>query len=316
MKTQFIADLRDGDMVNDYFLATRKDLRTQTNGGKFLGMVFRDRTGEIGGILWNNAESISNLFNAGDIVNVRGQVTSYQSRLQIRVESVLPLREHEYRQEDLVAMPQDTTDQLNQFKKLLGTIENKWLAQLVGLFLEDGDLMARFMGAAAGKKWHHAYPGGLVRHCNEIARLAMAACDVFPELDRDLLLAVVFLHDIGKLDEMSHELFVDYTDAGKLIGHLEIGVEMVRSRIARIEGFPELLRLHLLHCILSHHGELVNGSPVLPKTPEAFVLYHCDNLDAQVDAAFRIIEETRERRKDWSDFQPLINREIWNRPKE
>lgn len=311
MKKQFIATIQEGDAINDYFLAARKDLREQANGGKFLGMVFKDRSGEIGGILWNNAVSVARLFETGDVVNVRGTVTSYQDRLQIRVDQVLPLRESEYDTADLIDAPQDTAAHVDGLRALLATIKNEWLAALVASFLNDEAFVARFAQASAGKRWHHAHPGGLARHCHEMARIAHVVSELYPNMDRDLVLTGVFLHDVGKLEEMSQDLLVEYTTAGKLLGHLEIGCEMVRKRIDAIPDFPESLRIHLLHCILAHHGELVNGSPVVPKTLEAMVLYQCDNLDAQADAFTRVIRETRDRRMEWSDYLSLIDRQIW-----
>ena len=311
MKKQFVANLQEGDTVNDYFLATRKDLRQQSNGGKFLGMVFKDRTAEIGGILWNNAEAISRLFEVGDVVSVRGTVTSYQGRVQIRVEQVLPIRDNEYDRADLVAVPDGGAECKTRLLAKLETVADPWLKKLVSSFVDDADFMARFSAAAAGKKWHHAYPGGLLRHCCEVAQIALTVCEVFPNVNRDVLLTSAFLHDVGKLDEMSHDLFIDYTTPGKLLGHLAIGAQMVGRRMDGIDGFPQELRLQILHCILSHHGELVNGSPVVPKTIEAIVLYHCDNLDAQADAVTRVIEETRQKRQEWSDYLPLIERQVW-----
>lgn len=313
MKKQFVSTLQEGDTINDYFVALRRDLREQVSGGKFLGMVFKDRTGEIGGILWNNAQAVARLFEVGDVVNVRGTVTSYQDRLQIRVDQVLPLRRNEFRIEDLVDIPQDTGDRVTQLRTILEAVHSPWLRQLAGAFLDDAEFMDRFVVAAAGKKWHHAFPGGLVRHCLEMTRIAEVMCDLFPLLDRDLLLVAAFLHDIGKLEEMSHDLCVEYTTAGKLLGHLEIGADMARARMDAIEGFPPDLRMQVLHCILSHHGELANGSPVVPKTIEAVVLYHIDNLDAQTDAISRVIRETKEKHLEWSDYQPLIERQIWTK---
>lgn len=311
MKRQFVAQLQEGDSVNDYFVAVRKDLRDQSGGGKFLGMVFKDKTGEIGGILWSNAQSVARLFEIGDVVNVRGTVASHQDRLQIRVDQVLPLRESEYSIDDLVETAADSEENLQQFLKIFESIKNPWVKKLIDLFFSDSDFVTRYKSASAGKRWHHANPGGLVRHAYEMARLAQLMCEMFPQINRDVLLAGVFLHDIGKLEEMSQDLFVDYTTAGKLIGHLEIGVDMVRRKIDQIQGFPELLRLQLVHCILAHHGALENGSPVVPKTLEALVLYHCDNMDAQCDALIRIIQETREKHQEWSEFIPLINRQVW-----
>lgn len=311
MKKQFVNSLQEGDVVNDYFIAARKDLRDQANGNKFLGMVFKDKTGDVGGILWNNAQSVARLFEAGDVVNVRGVVTSYQERLQIRVDQVLPLREGEYKTNDLVDVPADISERWSQLRDILCSVTNQWLRQLIDTFLLDETFVGQFSTASAGKKWHHAQPGGLVRHCYEVSRIAMTMAELFPEIDRDLLLTVVFLHDVGKLREMSHDLFVDYTTEGKLIGHLQIGCDMIREKIDKIPEFPANLRLHILHCILAHHGEMVNGSPVVPKTLEAMVLYHADNLDAQADAVSRVIRETRERRQEWSEYLPLIDRQIW-----
>ena len=313
MKNQYVNTLQEGDYVNDYFVAVRKDLRSRQNGGKFLGMVFKDKTGDVGGIMWNNAVEVAKLFELGDVVNVRGKVNTYQNRLQIQVDQVLPLKESEYNVDDLVFTPENTREDLEQFRVLLDSVQNAWLKQLIDAFWKDEDFMARFTSAAAAKKWHHEYRGGLVRHCFEMARLAETMCELYPGLDRDVLLTSIFFHDLGKLDEMSHDLFTDYTDAGKLIGHLEIGAELILAKIRSIPDFPEKLRLELLHGILSHHGELANGSPVPPKTMEAIVLHHLDDLDAQTAAFDRIVRETRDKGQTWSDYQPLIERVIWTK---
>ncbi len=313
MKRQFVETLQEGDVVNDYFVATRKDLREQQKGGKFLGMVFKDRSGEIGGILWNNASSVAKLFEVGDVVNVRGTIVSYQDRLQVRVDQVLPMRKEEYSAADLIYEPEDTGQIVDKFRAILDTIQNDFLKRLVASILDDAGLMKRFTEAAAGKKWHHAYRGGLVQHCYEMARLALTMGELFPNLDKDVLLTGILVHDIGKLDEMSQDLFVDYTTVGKLLGHLSIGSDLVQRRIDGIPEFPETLRIQVLHCVLSHHGTLENGSPVLPKTLEALVLYHLDNLDAQADAFTRIVQETREKSQAWSEFIPLIDRQVWTK---
>ena len=144
-----------------------------------------------------------------------------------------------------------------------------------------------------------------------MGRIAETVCELFPLIDRDLLLAGVFLHDIGKLHELSQGMYVDYTTEGKLVGHLQIGCNMANRKMDAIEGFPENLRMEILHLILSHHSELELGSPVVPKTLEAVALAHIDNLDAQTDAFRRVIEETTGKRQEWSDYIALINRQIW-----
>ena len=311
MKHQFVNTLQEGDVLNDYFVATRKDLRSKQSGGKFLGMVFKDRTGEIGGILWNNAESVAELFELGNVVTVRGKITTYQGNLQVHVNQVTPLPEGEYDPDALVFVPDDTREDWNQFRAILETLKNPWLVKLRDAFLGDDTFVENFAKAAAAKKWHHAYRGGLVRHCYEMARIAETMCELFPAMDRDVLLMGILLHDAGKLDEMTQSLYVEYTTQGKLVGHIQMGVDMLHERIRTIPDFPEPLRLHLVHLILSHHGELEHGAPVLPKTLEAIVLHHIDNLDAQATAFSRVIQETRDKGQVWSEYLPLINRVIY-----
>lgn len=313
MKKQFVQDLQEGDIVNDYFVAVRKDLRDTQTGGKFLGLVFKDRTGEVGGVLWNNAQAISSLFELGDVVNVRGTVNSYQNRLQVRVDQVLPLKEDEYDTRDLVFVGGGGPEIMGKFTEALRTVKNPWLKKLIDAFLSDAEFVERFTKAAAGKRWHHAYQGGLVQHCYEMTRVAEVMCELFPNIDRDLLLAGILIHDVGKLEELRHDLFVDYTTAGKLVGHLQLGCIMVDQKIQQIEGFPESLKLQLFHLILSHHGEHQFGSPVVPKTVEAVVLYLIDNLDAQADAYTRVVDEAKSKRQEWSDYINLIDRQIWTK---
>ncbi|MBI2424552.1 MAG: HD domain-containing protein [Candidatus Hydrogenedentes bacterium] len=313
MKNQFVNKLSEGDYVNDVFIAARNDLRSKQDGGKFLGVVMRDRTGEIGGVMWNNAAETSRLFNVGDVVNVRGDVRSYQNRLQIHVESVTPLKDSEYDVADLVYTPDTIQEDLRLLRETLETVKDKYVRALFEIFWQDADFVARFTTAAAAKKWHHEYRGGLVRHCYEMARIADTMCELFPNLNRDILLAGVFLHDLGKLYEMSHDMVVDYTDEGKLLGHLHIGAEMAARNMGKIPGFPAKMRLELLHLILSHHGELQYGSPVVPKTLEGIVLHHIDNLDAQTAAISRVVRETAERGQAWSEYLPQIERVIWTK---
>ena len=313
MKNQYVNRLQEGDRINDYFVAARKDLRSKQDGGKFLGMVLKDKTGDIGGVMWNNAPETAKLFEVGDVVGIRGVVCVYQGRLQVRIEQVFPLNESDYSISDLVNKPENLTDIADKFDQIIRSLGNPFCKALCISFWDDEKFKESFSQAMAGKKWHHEYVGGLVHHCYEMARIAEIMCELYPELDRDVLLAAIFLHDVGKVYEMTHGLAADYTTEGKLLGHLQIGCTMVQRKIDGIPDFPEKLRLELLHCILSHHGELVNGSPVTPRTIEAIVLHHIDNLDAQTAAFSRIIRETREKGQEWSEYLPLIDRVIWTK---
>lgn len=311
MKNQFVNMLQEGDALNDYFVAARKDLRTKQDGGKFLGMVLKDKTGEIGAVLWNKAADVAGMFEVGDVVNIRGQVTSYQGRLQVRLEQVMPLHKNEYQLADLVNQPDNIKEIEERFTAVLESIEDPNCRALIDAFWQDSEFRTLFVHAAAAKKWHHEYSGGLVHHCYEMSCLAESMCSLYPELNRSVLLTAILLHDVGKLYEMTHDLAVDYTTEGKLLGHLQIGCEMVQRKIDAIPDFPDRLRLEILHCVLSHHGELANGSPITPRTIEAIVLHHIDNLDAQTAAFSRVIRETRDKGQEWSEYLPLIDRVIW-----
>ena len=308
---QFVEGLMEGQHVNECYLVAHKDLRTQQNGSWFVGVALRDRTGEIGGVLWNNAVETARLFEVKSVVRVTGQVKTYRGKLQITISTLTPAEEGEYDMEHLVQSAEGGRENAKKLRDILDTVENPWIKRLLDAFWNEPGFEEKFCRAAAAKKWHHEFPGGLARHCYEMARIALTLCELFPEIDRDVLLAGVFIHDIGKFQEMSQDLVVDYTDEGKLLGHLQIGCDMVQRKMAAIGEFPEKLRLQLLHCILSHHGEMQNGSPVTPRTIEAIALHHIDNLDAQTEAFSRIIRETRGRGQEWSEYLPLIDRIIW-----
>lgn len=311
MKRQFVADLTDGDVVNDYFVATRKDLRSSQNGNKFLGMVFRDKTGDIGGIHWTNPTGVAGGFEVGDVVNVKGRVQTYQERLQLKVDQVLPLSDGDFDTDDLAESLVDVSHVTDGYRALLGTIADPYLKQLMDSFLSDETFMKSFEDSAAGKRWHHGYRGGLLEHCYEMAQLVDGVCKVFPVLNRDVMLAATLLHDAGKLEELTQDLAFEYTDAGKLLGHIVMGVQMAEAKMRAIPGFPETTRLHLLHLIVSHHGTLDNGSPMIPKSREALVFSRIDDIGAQMNAWTRVIDETRQRKDKWSEFVPLINQQIW-----
>jgi 3'-5' exoribonuclease len=313
MKKQFVNVLQEGDVVNDYFVAVRKDLRNTQSGGKFLGLAFRDKSGEIGGVLWNNAEAIAARFDLGDVVNVRGTVSTYQSRLQLRVDQVLPLKEGDFDQADLMFVPGEADTGLQRFVEVLQTVHDPWLKRLVDAYLADAVFMEKFAGAAAGKRWHHAYPGGLAQHCYEMTRIADVMCELFPAINRELLLVGILAHDLGKTEELSQGLYIDYTTVGKLVGHLAIGLDMANEKMRAIDDFPDHLRIEIQHMILSHHATLEQGSPTVPKTLEAMVLALIDDLDAQTDAFNRVIDETRGKGQSWSEFLPIIERQIWTR---
>lgn len=312
MKYQYIADLHEGDQINDYFLLIRKDLREYPSGEKFLGFVLQDKTGEIGGILRENPIDVSQKLSVGDVVVVKGTVKLYKEQLQIQATTITTLSSEHYSIEDLL-IPQEPIEKYQkEFWEILDSISNKWLKKLIEKIRSDSEIIQEFMKIPAAKKWHHNLRGGLLRHCYEMMKIAEVICQLYPNINRDLLITLCFLHDLGKIEELSiSNAFTEYTDSGKLIGHLVQGAILVEKKIDEIEGFPEDLRLQIVHGILSHHGDTEKGSPVVPKTLEAIVLHHIDFLDSQTNAISRIEKDTLGKGERWSEYLPLLSRQIW-----
>jgi 3'-5' exoribonuclease len=202
--------------------------------------------------------------------------------------------------------------------ELTGLIDDMADPHLRGLlqdFFADPDFTAAFVRAPAAKRFHHAYMAGLLEHTLSVARAAGAVSALYPDLDRDLLLAGAVLHDVGKIKEYGLDLAGDFTDAGRLVGHLVMGVEMVAERVAARPDFPEQTALLLKHLLLSHHGEYELGSPKRPKILEALALNLIDDLDAKMNGLGGFIERHADPETGWTDFNRLMDRYFYRPPR-
>ncbi len=317
MPRKFLNEYKDGDAVDEVFLLAEKNLRANRNANLYLLAVLRDRTGTMSGLQWNATEQGVAAFHAGDYVRVRGKVQLYQGGMQMIVAGLKPVPPAEV---DLAEFqPQASADaaaHLARMRDILATIADADLAALVAAFFADEAFVAAFQEAPAGVKAHHAYRGGLVEHVLNIMEMAERIAPLFPKLDRDVLLAGVFLHDLGKTREMAYETSFLYTDEGQLLGHMLIGCEMLSAKIAEAERrtgrtFPPDLAWHLKHLILSHHGTAEFGSAKPPMTPEAVALHHLDSLDAKVHEFAKTIEEDPNGESRWTPFSPRLNRKLY-----
>ena len=310
---QGIAELSSGDRVDGQFLVARKELRDTRAGKKFLDLTLMDRTGRrVTARVWEEAVTIAEGFEQGDVVSVVGKAEVYREELQLRLDRVRAVPPEEA----------DPTEFLPRTKKDMKALEAR-LAEivksigephlrelLVGLF-RDAEFRKRFEAAPGAKTLHHAYVGGLCEHTVEVVELCEKVAEVFPELDRDLLVTAAVLHDIGKMEELSWGTAFDYTDAGKLVGHLVLGERLVRERAEKVEGFPEELKLRLSHMILSHHGTGEFGSPKAPMTAEAIALHHAEDLDAKVNMFLGEIGRAREQGRKWTERHFLLGRSLY-----
>lgn len=317
MSRRFVKELADGEVLEEVYLVADKQLRANRNGNLYIQMDLRDRTGVINARLWNSSDAQFRAFEPGDFLLVRGKVQMFQGALQVILSH---FEKHEPQKVELTDyLPHTEHDVGKLQEKLRGYLRrlgNPHLKALAECFFIDAELMRAFAQVPAGVRNHHAYVGGLLEHVTNMLDAADRLAPLYPGVDRDLFLMGIFLHDIGKTRELSCGRIFAYTDEGQLIGHIAIGVEMLTEKIAKAaeltgELFPKELVWRLKHMIVSHHGELAFGSPVLPMTPEAIALHHLDNLDAKVHTFVRDIREDRNAATAWTQFSPAINRRLY-----
>lgn len=297
-----ISEWKAGDSVTGFALVTKKERRQDRNGRDFIDLRLTDASGSIDGKIWGDSPALDAPFEAHDFVAVKGTVKSYRDRLQLTI--------HNCR----LATDDDTQRGFDKSKLVPSTLENvddlwRRLKELYDRELTDpflrqlaADTLATHGPALrehpAAKAIHHAYRGGLLEHVVSMAELACQVCRHYPEVRSDLVLVGVLFHDLGKLIEIGRMPVNEYTPEGRLVGHVVIGRDLLLARCAALEGFPEDLRLHLEHLVLSHQGLLEYGSPVEPSTAEAIVLHTIDNLDAK-------LAQLRQAAREGSGFQFL-----------
>jgi 3'-5' exoribonuclease len=312
MKSQYVNELKRGEVVKESFILSKKNIKEKKDGGAYAVLEFSDRSGSIEGIAWDNTVNSLNAVSTGDIVFVSGSVNEYNNRLQIVVDSV-------YRTADADIDPRDFLPQAEaDIKRVMSDIEtfraqikNRFLAKLLALFFEDDTFVEKFRTAPAAKRVHHAYIGGLAVHTLHVLQLLEHVPHVYPTVNAELLITAGILHDIGKIDEYAYSKKLDITTAGRMLGHIMIGYKTVADKIVTIPQFPEILKLKLLHMIVSHHGEFEWGSPKPPMFLEALILHFADNLDAKAEMMVDEVRKNREYGKDWSDYHTFLEREIF-----
>jgi 3'-5' exoribonuclease len=325
MKDIYVSDLMgfdEGKLFDGYFLVLGKQTRTTKQNKAYLNLTLGDKTGQIEARVWELADPrIAKDFDRGDVVKVRGSASRYEERTQLKVDQLRKAQASEADKLDM--LPATTRDVGELWRQLQATVEsltNPDLKRLLNALLGDVSLAQAYREAPAARQLHHAWLGGLLEHVVSLLGLADRVAAHYPLLDRDLLLTGVILHDIGKIRELEWQTGFDYTVEGVLLGHIQIGVDLVEKTIAGLPDFPPRLRTLVLHMILSHHGKLEFGSPKLPMIPEALVLNFVDDLDAKMQAMASEFEKSaREGRapdeltgKVWSlDQRQLLNTKAW-----
>jgi 3'-5' exoribonuclease len=308
LKKNFVNAIDAGQEIDDIFIAQEKQFAFKRDGDPYLTLRLVDSSGDIKGVAWDNVEALSKTFVAGDYVRIKGSAVEYRGALQLVVQGLNRLDPTEVNARDFLPTTERDVDQmLGRLIQISQTVENKHLSRLLSSFFEDKAFVDSFKTAPAAKKMHHAYLGGLLEHTLSIAVLIQAIADHYKGIDKDLLLTGGILHDIGKVHEFSYQTHIDYSDAGRLLNHIVIGVEMLEKKIATIDNFPEDIAIVLKHMIVSHHGTRDFGSPEPPKTLEAIILYYLDELDAKVTAV-RTFMEAEDPEAAWTSYHRVLER--------
>lgn len=312
-----ITELAAGAQTDQVFLATRKQLRPNRNGQLYLQVELADRSGSITGRMWNASDEDFEAFDEGDYVRVEGTVQLYTGALQIIFTAIGRVDPRSVDEGEFCVLSSADIARLTaELTQLLGGIRPGPVRDLVDEVLADDELMAVFKRSPAGVKQHHAYAGGLLEHVVNLLHLADTMAPRYPAVDRDLLLAGVLLHDIGKTLELESERGFSYTDAGQLLGHVLLGLELVDEKIGAIEdrtgqAFAAETAVRIKHMIASHHGEYAFGAPKLPMTLEAIALHHLDQLDARMAGTLQLMQNEAALDGGWTQYHANVGRKFF-----
>lgn len=317
MPRRYVKELLDQEQVDEIYRLNHKQFRPNRSGALYLQADVSDRSGTISALLWNAEEGKFRDLEAGDYVRVRGTAQLYQGMMQILAQQVSKARGVEVDESEFFPLAPKAVDKLIvQLSEHLRGLKDPHLKGLAECFLIDAEFMRKYSKAPAGIKNHHAYHGGLLEHVVSMMDAASALCKVYPQLNRDLLLMGVFLHDLGKIDELEYEKAFGYTDVGQMVGHVVMAVETLAEKVKQAEELsgeplPPATVLQLKHMIVSHHGEYEFGAPKLPMTLEALALYHIDNLDAKLHSFAQLIHDDPNVEGSFTLYQQNLGRKLY-----
>jgi len=314
---RFVNQLGERESIDQVFLVADKQLRANRNGNLYLQLRLNDKTGSLTGMLWNASDQLFNSVATGNYLRVQGTTQVYNGQMQMIITRIEPADQRQVEEEDFITVSSAEIDKLAaRLAELLRGVKNVHLRNLAECFLTDDEFMGKFTAAPAGIKNHHAYRGGLLAHVVSLMEACRAIAPLYPDLDGDLLLLGAFLHDAGKIDELTYDREFGYSDEGQLIGHVVMIISTVEDKVAeseRLAGekFPRELLLHLKHLIVSHHGEYEFGSPKLPMTLEAIALHLLDNLDAKLYSVAQILKEDMGGESAWTSYNQALGRKFY-----
>jgi len=310
MKQCFVSRLQPDQNITSHFLVCEKEIRSTREGKCYLRLELGDSTGRVEARMWDGFDQSAATFERDDFVKVQARVENYRNKIQLSIEKIRRAEENEVDAADFFPHTKDDVEQM--YAKLLdivASVADPWLRQLLESVIRDPDVVPRLKRAPAAKVMHHAYFGGLLEHVISLCGLCRVVLTHYPEADPDLLLTGAVLHDVGKLEELSYERSLGYTDQGQLLGHIMIEYEFVSRKIAAIDGFPDALKVLVLHMLIAHHGHYEFGSPKLPMFREALMLHYLDDLDSKM-AAVRSALDSDKGEGNWTAYNGALERRI------
>jgi 3'-5' exoribonuclease len=295
MKSPYVNELEPNKIITTSFLVQSKEIRQKKSGELYLSLMLGDRTGDVDAKMWDNVAEVADEFDRDDFVKVKGLTQVYHNRPQLTIHKLRRMDDSEIDFADYFpSSARDPEEMWVELRAVVADIGNPHLKALLEALLNDGDVAQRYRRAPAAKSIHHAYLGGLIEHVLSLCALAKLAAEHYAGVDRDLLLAGVVLHDIGKIYELNYERGISYSTDGQLIGHIDIAMRMVAEKLQGLPDFPPRLRSLVEHMILSHHGHLEFGSAKLPQFPEALLLHYLDDMDSKMESMRALIANDRQ----------------------
>ena len=309
-KSLYVSGLEPGPVpIIATFLVRSKEIRQKKTGEPYLSLLLGDCTGQVDAKMWDNVANVLDSFDRDDFVKVKGLVQIFQNRPQITIHNVRKMDAGEIEPADYFpSSRRDLGEMWTELRATVAAIGNPHLKALLEALLDDEQIARGYRRAPAAKQIHHACVGGLIEHVLSLCALARMVAAHYPNIDYDLLLAGVVLHDIGKIDELNYERGFSYSDDGQLLGHITIALRMVEDKLRGLPDFPPRLRTLVEHMILSHHGQLEFGSPKLPQFPEALLLHYLDDLDSKMECMRALIENDRQVKGSFTTWSTALER--------
>jgi len=317
MAHRFVNEIGPGEAVDDIYLVRDPILRSTARGDLYIAMFLSDRTGQLNGRMWQASEMVYKSLPKPGFIHIRGRSELYQNNLQIVVNNVAPIDSGRVTIEDYLARTsKDTGQMFAEVKEVIGGISQPQLKAITGAFLADEALMANFCTAPGGMKLHHGCIGGLLEHTHNMLRVAQAILPLYPQVQTDLVLAGIFLHDMGKTEELCYDMAFAYTDSGQLIGHITKTVLMIHRKAEELRAGGTEIDVEIVdmlgHIVLAHHGQYEFGSPKLPATAEAYMVYYLDDLDAKMDQVVSAIDNDLGD-SNWTAWQNALQTRLYRK---